>query len=786
MPQISFVLPYYAADPMVQIYWVGTINGVPTEKPLTPDNGRATWRLLLDLDETTSVELIYHYRIEREGLLQRVEPPSSPHTLRLSINGEGKAAVHDYWMEATPWHRYTEAPLAHLLRECNLRKYRMPSFSTTSREAYLVPIHRAYDGDLLLVGADPSIGGWHVEEGMPLTLCRHGYLLQFPKAIETEYKLVWRRPDGEILWEKGDNRYYRPSKADHFMLSTLPEPTFARVEVKESLPRTLTGTAVPLFSLRGKATQGIGDFSAAIELLDWMQKRGQSVLQLLPIYDTTFSHTDRDSYPYSAITTYGLHPIYMDLQELPGYLTAPERPLWEHRARLLDALDAVDYVAVSRFKEEVIELLFDRWALQKRSREYLKFIEEEQSQLLPYALFCAIRDLYPERGLSQYPPYGEVLAAWQKGKSFRGHQLERSVEKYQFIQYHLYRQLSALRDEAHKRGIIIKGDLPIGVSRNSVDVWVAPHLFCLNKEAGSPPDAFSATGQNWGFPTYHWEAMARDGYQWWRQRLQTMSRHFDALRIDHILGFFRIWSIPVGSGDAATGWYVPAKGYAEEQVRGLESFFNKDERGQYHPPLEPASCQGFDALSEEEQQRLLGLSYNYYYKENDALWTATALERLTSILSASDLLLCAEDLGVLPQCIHEVLRGLEIISLEVLRMPKLLGRKFVEPEDIPQLSLVTTSTHDMPSLRGWWQTLSKKERKALAESYHFEEDISPRGLVNALLQSPRSILLVLPLQDWFVLTGFGSEVPPEAERINIPQDPHHVWNYRLPKGYLTD
>ena len=265
-----------------------------------------------------------------------------------------------------------------------------------------------------------------------------------------------------------------------------------------------------------------------------------------------------------------------------------------------------------------------------------------------------------------------------------------------------------------------------------------------------------------------------------------MSRHFDALRIDHILGFFRIWSIPVGSGDAATGWYVPAKGYAGEQVRGLKPFFNMDEGGKYHPPLDPAICQGFEALLEDDQQRLLGLSYDYYYKDNDALWTATALERLTSILSASDLLLCAEDLGVLPRCIHEVLRGLEIISLEVLRMPKLLGRAFVEPEDIPQLSLVTTSTHDMPSLRGWWHTLSKKEREALAESYHFEEDISPRGLVNALLQSPRSILLVLPLQDWFVLTGFGSEVPPEAEQINIPQDPHHVWNYRLPKGYLTD
>ena len=786
MPQISFVLPYYLADPMAQIYWVGTVNGVSTERILLPDAGRASWRLLLELEEMPSVELCYHYRIVREGLLQRVEPPSSPHSLRLSIEGEGRAVVQDYWIEATPWHRYSEEPLAHLLGEPHLRQYRMPSFSTTSREAFLIPINKVYEGDLLLVGADPSIGGWNVEEGLPLTLCRHGYLLQFPKGIETEYKLVLRRSDGEVLWEKGGNRYYQPSESGCFTLSPLPAPTFEGFVTEEPLPRTLTGTAVPLFSLRGSATQGIGDFSAAIELLDWMQERGQSVLQLLPIYDTTFSHSERDSYPYSAITTYGLHPIYLDLRGLPGYQTAPERTVWEHKARILDAQDAVDYVAVLRFKEEVIELLFERWALQQRSGGYLKFVEEERSQLLPYALFCTVRDLYPERSVAQYPPYEEVLMAWRKDKSYRGHQLERSVEKYQFAQYYLYRQLSTLRDEAHKRGIIIKGDLPIGVSRDSVDVWVAPHLFCLDKEAGSPPDAFSATGQDWGFPTYHWEAMARDGYQWWRQRLQTMSRHFDALRIDHILGFFRIWSIPVGSGDAATGWYVPAKGYAGEQVRGLKPFFNMDEGGKYHPPLDPAICQGFEALLEDDQQRLLGLSYDYYYKDNDALWTATALERLTSILSASDLLLCAEDLGVLPRCIHEVLRGLEIISLEVLRMPKLLGRAFVEPEDIPQLSLVTTSTHDMPSLRGWWHTLSKKEREALAESYHFEEDISPRGLVNALLQSPRSILLVLPLQDWFVLTGFGSEVPPEAEQINIPQDPHHVWNYRLPKGYLTD
>lgn len=776
MVELSIVLPYYAPDLRDQIYWVGQVNGMTCRYPLIPDEGRVSWSLSVALEEG-SVELTYSYQVEREGSLYRVEPPHSPHTLRLEV-AEGKGAIiYDYWIEADPEHRYSDSPLAPLLGRVNMGQRRMPSFSTSSPEAFLIPIAKAYEGELLLVGSDPSIGAWQVEHGISLTLSRHGYLMQFPKAWPTEYKLVLRERSGRALWEEGANRHYQPTEEGRFVLHTLTPPHFEGLT--EAPPPTLTGTAVPLFSLRGKHTMGIGDFGAALELLDWMEAEGQSVLQLLPIYDTTFTRTEADSYPYSAVTTYGLHPNYLDLPRLPGYAEAPERAEWEARGRALEALSQIDYMGVTQLKEEVVLTLYKQWRKGREKADFTTFVAKEGGQLLSYALFTAIRDLYPDRQVKDYPPYKEVLAEWQATQSYDGHSLTQAVERCQYVQYYLYQQLEELQNKAHHRGILLKGDLPIGVSRNSVDVWVAPHLFCLDKEAGSPPDAFSKEGQDWAFPTYNWEAMATEGYAWWHRRLSRMSRQFDALRIDHILGFFRIWSIPAGSGDASAGWYVPAVGYRAEEVAGLEPFFNQDEVGQYHPLLEPSARDGYDILSPEPKARLADLVHRYYYHDNDQLWRATALQRLTHIMSASEMLLCAEDLGVLPQSIQEVLSGLDILSLEVLRMPKKIGRHFVEPQDIPRLSVLTTSTHDMPSLRGWWQTLVEEERQELAHLYHMEE-VSPRGLVQALLRDHHSILLILPLQDWFVLTGFGSDVPPEAEQINKPQDPHHIWNYRLP------
>lgn len=779
MLEIRFRIPYYIGIAGQVLRWVGRVNGSEMAFNLKPDDSLHNWSLLLRVPSESTVELIYNYRVVEGDSIIRTEPPLVPHSLRLSLAaGEtsGKVAIDDRWIDPSPEHRMGDAPLAKLLGRTDLSRLRIPSFDTASGDIFLIHHWQEYEGELLVVGADPSIGAWYPEKGLPLSLSRKGYLLQFPKRVPTEYKLVWRLPSGEVRWELGANRYYQPDGDGIFTFGHLDAPHF---EGGETSHRQLTGTAVPLFSLRGKRTQGVGDFTAAIELLDWMKRQGQSILQLLPIYDTTFSRTDRDSYPYSAITTYGLHPIYLDLWELPGFAEAPERESWLREARELEARPKVAFEKVLRLKERVVGCLFDRWYKPPQSIAFSQFFQTEQEQLLPYALFCAIRDLYPHIPVKEYPSYAEVRAGWDKSRSYLGKNLEEAVMRSAFLQYHLYKQLGQLTEEAHKRGILIKGDLPIGVARNSVDVWIQPHLFHLELEAGSPPDAFSPTGQDWGFPTYNWEEMEREGYTWWRRRLQSMSRHFDALRIDHILGFFRIWSIPAETGDASLGRYVPALGFTAEEVSGVADLCNRDEQGVYHPLMIPQQRKGYYLLPEEQKHKIAALSEEYYYRRNEALWRETALKRLTNIMTASDILLCAEDLGVLPKSIQEVLASLELLSLEVLRMPKLLGRRFVEPQDIPWLSVLTTGTHDMASLRGWWATLAEDAQQELAELYHFTKDVSPRGLVQALLHTPRSLLLILPLQDWFTITGYGNEVDPADEQINNPQDPHHIWNYRV-------
>ncbi|MDO5017320.1 MAG: 4-alpha-glucanotransferase [Porphyromonas sp.] len=784
MLTLRFRIPYRTDDTDTYLQWQGVIDGRMTRLVMRSDPSSDLWYAEWSAAECEVVELSYNYRVWRRGQLLRVEPPSLPHTFRVSaadVRADKVVEIYDLWVEASPQHRYSQAPLSRLMGRTDLRKYRLPSIASDANDTFLLHSAVPYEGQLFLVGAHPSIGGWDVEKGRPLVLSRCGYMLQFPERVATEYKIILKCPTGDVIWEEGANRHYIPDPDGHTIYGELPAPRWTSYRTEKPAP--LTGTAVPLFALRGKRTHGVGDFGAAVELLNWMHRNHQSVLQLLPIYDTTFTRSEKDSYPYNAISTFGLHPIYMDLTQLPGYREAPEREAWEERGRRLDERPAVDYCGVMAHKMEVIELLFERWSDEHRDdRPFVDFYTKMGEQLLPYALFCTIRDLYPGRAVADYPLYGEALHEWSASRTHGGRDIQQRVMLYAFIQYRLYKQLEHLKQKARHLHIIIKGDLPIGVSRNSVDVWQAPHLFCLDKEAGSPPDAFSATGQDWGFPTYNWEEMERDHFAWWRRRLQTMALHFDALRIDHILGFFRIWSIPLGTGDASTGWYVPAQGYTEEEVNGVQQYCNKDESGRYHPPLEPHKRVGFERLPAEAQQQLCQLSQEYYYHRNEDLWRSTALKRLSAIVSAAPILLCGEDLGVIPKTVKEVLESLEILSLEVLRMPKLLGRDFVRPEDIPELSVFTTSTHDMASLRGWWSQLATDRKEAIAQVYHFEGDPTPKGLVAALLRLQSPSMLILPLQDWFVLTGFGADVPAEDEQINHPEDPNQVWNYRLPRS----
>lgn len=729
------------------------------------------WTVDLLMDSVGLSALKYTYSVYRGEELLRIEPPVGH---RLSLVVPSSDSVHsilicDRWVEPSEWHRFSQPPLAD-------SSALSPLLTLTPGHYIAFHAPSPFDREVRMVGSGEKLGAWNPSEGIPMTAFRHTYMCQSPIQDDVEYKFVLGAGDNaQQEWEEGENRRMALTPEYDVVLTYVDMPNFEGAAKPHWT--TLEGTVIPLFALRTVNSYGIGDFGDALDFVTWLSSVGQSVYQMLPFYDTTFTGTDRDTYPYNAITTYGLHPIYMDVRRLPYYYIDLDRKArWETRALRLNTAPKVKYAEVLALKTEVMDACFEEWWTDDRheDEDFCDYWEAEREQLLPYCLFCAIRD----RGEQGLPSFESVMTEWTESHTILGSDARAEVMKHAFRQYYLSRQLMDLRRHADDCGVLLKGDLPIGVSRDSVDTWQNPDLFHLDMQAGAPPDAFSAEGQNWGFPTYDWERMAEDGYAWWRRRMQSMSRYLHALRIDHILGFFRIWTIPAASGQPIDGHYVPAVGYPQADIEGLEKYFVCDDNGSYHPMLRPEEQTSFGALRSDEKDRLLWLRDSYYYERNELLWSRTAMTRLSEVLSADGMLICAEDLGLLPRSVKEVLSSLELLSLEVLRMPKVGGHRFIRPEDIPALSVVTTSTHDTSSLRAWWQTLSEDERSEVSRLYGLDEK-SPAALVQALRRIPCA-MLILPLTDWCVLSGYGSDVSPADEQINYPGHRHHVWDYRMP------
>ena len=485
------------------------------------------------------------------------------------------------------------------------------------------------------------------------------------------------------------------------------------------------GTAVPVFSLRSEKDFGIGEFRDLRPLVDWAASTGQTVIQLLPVNDTTRRGGWEDSYPYSPVSSFALHPLYLHLQDLGIRETAA----FKQQQAELNAADELDYPAVFEAKTALLRKAWGRRGSKDlQSEGYRKFVLDNAFWLDEYAVFCAERDGF-------------------------------DADYYRWLQYHLDLQFSEEVAYARAKGVFFKGDLPIGVSADSADARFHPELFNLDSCAGAPPDFFSADGQNWGFPTYNWEAMARDGYAWWKCRLLKMSQYFDAFRIDHILGFFRIWEIPVREKSGKMGHFNPSLPYTKEEIRtmgleGTKGLFLPDprHRGCLVPRISPDTT----GLNEAQKQRFDALYNDFFFHRHDAFWKRNAERKLPELLRVTGMLACGEDLGMIPDCVPQVMEHERILSLEMPMMEK--GRHW------PYLSVCTTSSHDMDTLR-----------------MQQEGDRSPnecRQILRGVLASA-SMLAILPLQDWLSLDGEHRRADAQAERINQPADPHHHWRYRL-------
>ena len=597
------------------------------------------------------------------------------------------------------------------------------------------------------------------------------------------YKIVIadRKTLAPVAWEEGENRWFAAVPQKDELVVEAVQAVFSGRDWKGA------GTAIPVFSLRTEEDFGVGEFYDLKKMVDWAAATGQGILQLLPINDTTMFGTWEDSYPYNPNSTFALHPQYINLPA--AGVKADEEYLALQKE--LNSLAQIDYERVNHAKIDLLKKAYAKtFKKLSATASYKAFVEKNASWLIPYAAFCVLRDLNGTPDFSKWKGFAKYSR--KKVAEFCAAN-QADIDFWCFVQYHLDRQLSEVCEYAHSKGVVFKGDLPIGISRTSVDAWLYPELFHMDSQAGAPPDAFSADGQNWGFPTYNWEKMAQDGYAWWKARLAKMSEYFDAFRIDHILGFFRIWEIPLGSKSGLDGYFNPALPFPayELENQGFDvrdnGLFIEDPRktGHYHPRIGARNSQSYQWLDAYRRAAFDRLYDDFFYHRNNEFWKEKAMQKLPALLDSTGMLACGEALGMIPATVPQVMSDLRILSLEIQRMPKDPAQEFANPAWYPYLSVCTTSTHDMNPIRAWWE----EDRKVTDSFYHtmlggqgetpfYCEPWICRQIVEQHLWSP-AMLTVLPLQDWLSMDGALRRSNPEEERINVPANSRHYWRYRM-------
>ena len=605
--------------------------------------------------------------------------------------------------------------------------------------------------ELFLTGNTSELGLWNPNKAVKMEYVGPGvWSVETDVTPPTEYK-YFIRENGQIRWEDGPNRIMPEGKDRVWDWFGLTER------------QTMKGVAVPLFSLRTKDGFGIGEFADLPKLGDWCTCNDLKITQILPINDTTAHYDWHDSYPYNAISAFALNPIYLNLEQLG----VKEDAAFKRTKTLLNKTAFVDYPKVLKTKWKYFNIAFEQqWNLTKETSDFQYFVKENEDWLPDYAQYCSKRD--------------------KNGK-----------EIHLFLQYHCDKQLREAVKALHDKGLLLKGDIPIGVNPSGVDVKSHPELFHLDVQVGAPPDDFAAEGQNWGFPSYNWEAMAKDGYAWWQRRLQVMARYFDAFRIDHILGFFRIWEIPKTAKSGLLGHFSPALPLSVEEIesqgfhfvknkhvkKGIDTLFIPDlnDSSKYHPRIELQKTDLYQALPDDQKQAINRIYEDFYYHRHNAFWKQKALEKLPALVHATEMIACGEDLGMIPACVPEVMQELGIMSLEVQRMPKVFGHPFVQTEDLPENCVYTTGTHDMSTLRGWFEEDRVRTRQFLDSLDIDDRKVTAKTIKKVLdkhLDSP-SKWNIYPLQDLLDTNERYWSPKAKDDQINVPADPKNQWKWRM-------
>lgn len=810
----------------------------------------------------------YSYQIEQNQIIIRKEWDSFPRRLFLSGNSKKKYQIKDCWKNIPEQLYYyssafTEALLAHPDRTeippCHKKGLVI--------KAYAPRINKDYC--LAICGNQKALGNWDPDKAIPMSDANFpewqieldASKLKFP--LEYKFILYHKEEKKADCWENNPNRYLAdPELKTNETLVISDRYAYFDIPVWKG-----AGIAIPVFSLKSENSFGVGDFGDLKRMIDWAVSTQQKVIQILPINDTTMTHEWTDSYPYNSISIYAFHPMYADIKQMGTLKDKSAAAKFNKKQKELNGLPAMDYEAVNQTKWEYFRLIFKQEGEKVlASGEFGEFFNANKEWLQPYAVFSYLRDAFQTPNFREWPRHS-VYNAQDIEKMCRPESVDYPhIALYYYIQFHLHLQLVAATKYAREHGVVLKGDIPIGISRNSVEAWTEPYYFNLNGQAGAPPDDFSVNGQNWGFPTYNWDVMEKDGYRWWMKRFQKMSEYFDAYRIDHILGFFRIWEIPMHAVHGLLGQFIPSIPMSREEIesyglpfreeylipyihesflgqvfgphtdyvkqtfllpaetpgvyhmkpefttqREVESFFagkndenslwirdglytlisdvlfvpDTKEKDKYHPRIGIQRDFIFRSLNEQEQNAFNRLYDQYYYHRHNEFWRQQAMKKLPQLTQSTRMLVCGEDLGMIPDCVSSVMNDLRILSLEIQRMPKNPMHEFGYLNEYPYRSVCTISTHDMSTLRGWWEEdylQTQRYYNTMLGHYGTAPTVATPELCEEVVRNhlkSNSILCILSLQDWLSIDGKWRNPNVQEERINVPSNPRNYWRYRM-------
>lgn len=480
------------------------------------------------------------------------------------------------------------------------------------------------------------------------------------------------------------------------------------------------GIAIPLFSIHSSTSYGIGEYPDLHLLIDWCRSIGFSVIQLLPLNDCGLG-----SSPYSALSAFALNPIYIGLSSLPHVM---ESPLLKDELKILPKMSfvqRVEYAKVRELKEKFLRHYYKYCGPQIiKSESYQQFVDNA-TWLKGFAAFKILKERHRWSTWETWPEEERVPS-----EEFLNHLISEEEDEFNwhcFLQYLCDEQLSASKKYANERDVLLMGDIPILIDRESADVWQYQHYFDLNFSAGAPPDNYSQDGQKWGFPIYNWQELEKTNYRWWIDRLQWSSRYYHLYRIDHIVGFFRIWAIPLEL-TAKEGHYIP---------------------------------------------------------QDEATWIDHGQRILMMMLNNCEMLPIGEDLGTVPPEVKTCLNALGICGTKMMRWERRwnIDGQFIPPQDYLFASMSTVSTHDSETLQHWWKSYPlEAQLLAYSKGWSYQSQLSHAHHQEILWDShhSNSLFHINLLQEYLALIPGLSWSVPEDDRINVPGIiSDHNWTYRL-------